>query len=451
MNVLASAYCCSPFEGSEHYAGHHFISQIGRRARVRVLVPAQLRSSLERWPHRPSISFEYLPTPLYVPWEQAAGGRFLLPAASYYLFSLLAYRAARRLARGQAFDVSHHLTIANYRFPSLLPFLGNPSVLGPLGGGEEAPLGLDVASPYSRVRGTSLALADRDPVLRASLRRARRLLVANVDTGARLGAENRSKLELMMYGFDAAEMRPVAPTLSRRDGPFTILCVSRLVRHKAVDLLVRAAPLIAEAVGGALRVLVFGEGSEASRLDALARSVGADRYVRLAGRVGRADLLRLYGESDAFCLPSLRDTCPVALLEAMAAGLPVVVLDVSGPGHIVDDRCGIRVRPSDRPSTVAGLADALAKLGRDREFRRSLGEAGRARVLDDFSWDSRGDRLAAIYAEIREARVPPPSGEPATHHEPSQRLTSGMHGSVAASETGRRLTSGEPAPRPVAR
>jgi glycosyltransferase involved in cell wall biosynthesis len=421
VRILAAAYCCSPFEGSEHYAGHHFISQIGRHARVTVLVPRQLRGSLERWPHRPSVSFEYLPTPLYVPWERAAGGRFLLPAASYYLFSILAYRAARRLARDRAFDVSHHVTIANYRFPSLLPWLGSPSVLGPLGGGEQAPPGLEAASPYSRVRGSSLALADRDPVLRTSLRRARRLLVANVDTGARLGAENRSKLELMTYGFDAAEMRP-APPASRQEGPFTILCVSRLVRHKAVDLLVRAAPTIAETVGGALRVLIFGEGGEASRLAALARSVGADRYVRLAGRVSRADLLRVYGESDAFCLPSLRDTCPVALLEAMAAGLPVVVLDVSGPGHIVDDQSGIRVRPSDRSATVAGLADALARLGRDRDLRRALGAAGRTRVLRDFTWDSRGDRLATIYSETLEARGSSPIGEPAIRHEPGPRL-----------------------------
>src|SRR5215510_10266559 len=184
MKVLASAYCCSPFEGSEHYAGHHFIAQIGRHAQVKVLVPRQLRGALSRWPHRESVSFEYLSTPLYVPWERAATGSLLLPAASYYLFSILAYRAGRRLACARAFDVSHHLTIANYRFPSLLPYLPAPSVLGPLGGGEEAPSGLEPESRYSRLRRVSLALADRDPVLRGTLRRARRLLVANADTGS---------------------------------------------------------------------------------------------------------------------------------------------------------------------------------------------------------------------------------------------------------------------------
>jgi glycosyltransferase involved in cell wall biosynthesis len=305
------------------------------------------------------------------------------------------------------------VTIANYRFPSLLPYLPAPSVLGPLGGGEVAPAGLEPASNYSRVRRASLALADQDPVLRGTLRRARRLLVANTDTGGRLGSENGSKLELMMYGFDASEVP--ARSRPRRGGPFTILCVSRLVRHKAVDLLVSAVPSIAAALGGSLRVLVFGEGSEASRLGALARTVGADSYVQLAGRVSRNDLLRVYGESDAFCLPSLRDTCPVALLEAMAAGLPVVVLNVSGPAHIVTDECGIRVQPSTRSAAIAGVAEALVRLACDRPLGQALGEGGRNRVLRDFTWDSRGDRLAAIYSDVCGRMPRLPSG-PVIHH-----------------------------------
>ena len=70
----------------------------------------------------------------------------------------MAYRAGLRLARARDFDVSHHLKISNYRFPSLLPFLGAPSVLGPLGGGEVSPPTLETVSPYSRIRRVSLAV-----------------------------------------------------------------------------------------------------------------------------------------------------------------------------------------------------------------------------------------------------------------------------------------------------
>src|SRR5262245_52384772 len=121
VNVLVSAYCCSPLEGSEHYAGRQFIEQIACRDRVKVLVPVQLRAAIESRSWKPGVTFDYVGTRTYVPWEGAAEGRFLRPASSYYFFQIQAYARAKRLLRIEHFDVTQHLTIANYRFPSLLP------------------------------------------------------------------------------------------------------------------------------------------------------------------------------------------------------------------------------------------------------------------------------------------------------------------------------------------
>ncbi len=401
MEILSSAYCCSPFEGSEHYAGHNFVGQIGRHNRVTVLVPTQLRDALGRWRHADGITFEYVETPLYVPWERAATGNYVGPAVSYYLFSVLAYLHAQRLNCRRRFDVVHHVTIANYRFPSLLPFLGIPSVLGPLGGGEVVPAGLEVPSAYVRARRLSLELSKRDPVLEGSLTRSKRLLVANMDTAARIGPRHEGKVELMTYGFHPSEVvvRTPRPGSSSR---ISVLCVSRLVRHKGIDLLIRAVPEIAAELNGRIRVQIYGEGGEAARLTELARITGADRHVQMHRKLDRESLLKLYAESDIFCFPSLRDTCPVALLEAMAAGLPVIVLDHSGPGFIVTDECGVRVPATNREQTVEGLAEAVCRLAKDSDLRTSMGRAGRARILRDFRWDDRGDRLAAVYREISE-------------------------------------------------
>lgn len=402
MRILASAYCCSPFEGSEHYAGHHFVDQIARHHPVTVLVPAQLRPALESWPHRPNVEFQYLPTPIYVPWERAAAGSYLSSAVSYYLFSALAYARGKRLVRARRFDVAHHVTIANYRFPSLLPFLGVPSILGPLGGGEAVPAGLGVRSTYGAVRRLSLEWSRRDPILQGSFRRAGRLLVANPETAARIGARHAGKVELMTYGFDAGEVPARSPT--RDHAAVTVLCVSRLVRHKGIDLLIKAAPAVASELSGRLRVHIYGDGNDAARLAELARATGADRYVEMRPRIDRQGLLRLYRDSDIFCFPSLRDTCPVALLEAMAAGLPAVVLDHSGPGLIVTDECGIRVPPTDQEETARGLAAALCRLAKDAALRAAMGQAARRRILQAFRWDDRGDRLAELYCLVSRGR-----------------------------------------------
>lgn len=399
MRILASAYCCSPLEGSEHYAGHNFVDQIARHHHATVLVPAQLRSALEPWPHPPNVEFEYLPTPLYVPWERVATGSYLAPAASYYLFSLLAYLRAKRLIRRDHFDVTHHITISNYRFPSLLPFLGLPCLLGPLGGGESVPAGLEVDSAYARVRRLSLGLATKDPILHKSLARSRRILVANQDTATRIGPRYQRKTERMPYGFHAEEVKPRDAGLPS-GGTVTVLCVSRLVRHKGIELLIRAVPAVAATLDGRLKVLIYGSGDDAPRLLRLAQATGAHRYIEMRHSVKRLELLKRYAEADIFCFPSLRDTCPVALLEAMAVGLPVIVLDHSGPGEIVTDECGMRVPATDLRHTVDALAAAMCGLAKDEELRIELGSAGRKRILQHFRWDDRGDRLAALYAEV---------------------------------------------------
>jgi glycosyltransferase involved in cell wall biosynthesis len=116
---------------------------------------------------------------------------------------------------------------------------------------------------------------------------------------------------------------------------------------------------------------------EEARLQSLAQELELDGAVRFTGVLGRGRLAELYAEADAFCLPSERDGVPMALLEAMAAGLPVVATRVGGIGDVVvDGETGVLVAPGDPPA----LAAAFASLAGSRDLRRRLGDAGRARV-----------------------------------------------------------------------
>jgi glycosyltransferase involved in cell wall biosynthesis len=118
-------------------------------------------------------------------------------------------------------------------------------------------------------------------------------------------------------------------------------------------------------------------GGEEAELRSLASELELNGAVKFAGVVGRQRLAELYTEADAFCLPSERDGVPMALLEAMAAALPVVATRVGGIGDlVVDGETGVLVEPGD-PGAVA---DALAALARSADLRRRLGDAGRARV-----------------------------------------------------------------------
>jgi glycosyltransferase involved in cell wall biosynthesis len=164
---------------------------------------------------------------------------------------------------------------------------------------------------------------------------------------------------------------------------------------KAQDVLVRAAAEIA-ARGAPVTVLLVGDGAERGNVEALAKSLGLgpDRVRFLGFRNDVADLL---GAADFFVLPSRGEGFPISVLEAMSHRLPVVVTPVGGNPELVGDGVhGFVVPVDDAPA----LAAAVEKIAADEALRRRLGEAGRARVAGEFSFDRTTDQYEAIYRRV---------------------------------------------------
>ena len=105
-------------------------------------------------------------------------------------------------------------------------------------------------------------------------------------------------------------------------------------------------------------------------------------------------------------LPSLYECGGAVVLEAMAAGLPVVATAWGGPADYLDDSCGILINPSSPDAFVADLAGAMVKLAKDPALRLCLGRAGRARVERLFDWERKVDRMLEIYASVARAARP---------------------------------------------
>jgi glycosyltransferase involved in cell wall biosynthesis len=160
---------------------------------------------------------------------------------------------------------------------------------------------------------------------------------------------------------------------SRHDRPIPrLIAVGRLKAPKDFMTLIRAFAALPD---GSFEAVVVGDGPDRGAVEAEIRALGLDECVRLIGE--RSDVPALLAESDLFVLSSRSEGLPVSVLEAMAAELPVVASSVGGLAELVlDAETGILVPPGDTPA----LAAALGRLVEDRELRRRLGAAGRARA-----------------------------------------------------------------------
>jgi glycosyltransferase involved in cell wall biosynthesis len=156
-----------------------------------------------------------------------------------------------------------------------------------------------------------------------------------------------------------------------------IVSVGRLADPKNFGALIRAAALLPP---GRVQVQILGDGPQRDALTALIESEGLDGIVSLVGEV--RDVRPYLADAHAFVLSTFSEGMPIALLEAMAAGLPVVASAVSGVTEVVvDEDSGLLVPPDDVPA----LAAAIRKLLDDVELRTALGDAARRRAVEHFS------------------------------------------------------------------
>jgi len=220
---------------------------------------------------------------------------------------------------------------------------------------------------------------------RTLARRTQRILTVSDhvrDELLRLGIGRPEQVAVVPLGLDlepftrAGEHRgALRSELGVADDAPLVGIVARLVPIKAHEIFLAAAARIAERVPGC-RYVVVGDGERRTELEALAARSGLGDRVHFLG--WRADLARIHADLDVMLLTSRNEGSPVALIEAMAAGLPVVATAVGGVPDLVEEGVhGHLVAMDD----AASLADATLALLADPARRRTLAAAGRARVL----------------------------------------------------------------------
>lgn len=184
-----------------------------------------------------------------------------------------------------------------------------------------------------------------------------------------------------------------------RHDDFVAVMVGTFKRQKGHVHLVDAASVLRDTHPG-VRYLLVGDGELRAGIQEQVRRLGLDDIVRFAG--SRRDVPALLTASDCFVLPSLWEGLPVALLEAMASGLPCVATDVSGTQQVVVPRVTGRLVP---PGDAAALAAGLGAMADDPGRAAAMGAAGKRRVEAEFSAHKQAeDHLERFEADLRRVR-----------------------------------------------
>jgi glycosyltransferase involved in cell wall biosynthesis len=188
-------------------------------------------------------------------------------------------------------------------------------------------------------------------------------------------------------------------SLGLRPDDVALGCVSRFDPVKRLEVLLDALGRIRDRIPGVMLVLVGGGGEEA-RIRHLARHLGLQDRVIFTGFLETP--ARIYPALDLYLSTSLKEGLPLALVEAMGAGLATVATDV--PGHrdvLVHSKTGLLI-PADN---AAALTDAVVSLWADPVRRAALGQAARQWVREEFGIEKMLDRTAAVYCAAAASRT----------------------------------------------
>ena len=198
-------------------------------------------------------------------------------------------------------------------------------------------------------------------------------------------------------GVDLDRFANAEPFEELRDGTLNILFLGRFEERKGLIHLLKAYHRLRKRKVDA-RLLVVGAGPKEREYRRFVGLRGI-RDVEWLGRVSDEDKVRYFASADIYCAPNTgQESFGIVLLEAMAAGVPIVASDIHGFKRVVERNVqGLLVEPRN----PRALAAALYSLARDPDLRHEMGDAGRARA-PEFTWDRVTEQIVDFYYETRE-------------------------------------------------
>lgn len=246
----------------------------------------------------------------------------------------------------------------------------------------------------------------------------RYLLVSNLRTASAIASTSRAmakvthrywkpeKTYITPFGVDETLFFPATDSSLKTRDVITVGTVKTLSPKYGIDTLLEAFSILRAMLqrekpdmAKRLRLLIVGGGPQEAQLKKMTRELGISEQTEFRGRIPHSLVPQSLRELDIYVALSRLESFGVAILEASASGLPVVVSDADGPREVVVDGKTGFVVPRNDPKAAAA---ALRRLVLDAELRRRMGAAGRKHVLANYTWEQCVDTMISAYRELVE-------------------------------------------------
>lgn len=342
QKILLSAYACEPNKGSEPGVGWAWVCELAKLGHeLHVLTRANNKTVIERArdsiPNTKNVHFIYydLPTPFLKAKKIPFGVQMY-----YGLWQLGIYRVAKRLIKNIDIDYIQHVTFVGVRQPSYLVFLDKPFFFGPVAGGEAAPFKLRKHYSWPQwfadfARDILNLFIKLDPRMWLIFLRSKHIFVTSEQTKNLIPKRFHTKISTQLaVALNQGELSVSRTKVFNVDKGVKFLFIGRFFELKGMGLGLKAFSEYSHKFPNATLTMV-GTGKAKKLWEQLVIDLGIKEKLTWIDWVSKCQVDDLYMAHDVLLFPSLHDSGGMVVLEAMSHGLPIICLDIGGPGQIL--------------------------------------------------------------------------------------------------------------------
>lgn len=411
MKVLLSAFACAPNRGSEPGVGWNWAMALSKYNEVTVLTREENRSEIEKYSKNYSIPFniEYFG----IPWFEKHNNFPFQKNIYTMLWQKKVVSFAIRLNEMQHFDICHHVTYASYKYPTRLYKTGLPLIVGPVGGGEKTPASCrKVYSIKNRIiefiHDAQISRVVKTKAFIKMCSTAKRILLTTNETYECMPQNVRHNCAIMQtIGINEEEIVTQGYPHYTPGECMRIVYVGNLLYLKGVMLFLDITEKLNDIN---YRIEIIGDGPEKGRMERIIKEKGLEHRFRFLGKVERQDVLRMMDTAHLFLFPSFHDSGAMAVQEAMARRIPVVVLATGGPGVNVTMHRGYCIAPTqDYESIIDGFIKVIRSVYSEynnnsaEELKKKIDNAT-TYLLSECTWNKKAEIMQNYYNEIVEKK-----------------------------------------------